>query len=208
MKALRGYLVGLILLAACVGGILGQLAAIRWKHAGVISAPTMAAFIPIGFLMVGFLIQGSTEELLLRGWFMQLIASRHGILLAIALQALIFSALHAGNLKPVNELYLGLLNIVLVAIFLAQYAIAEGSLWGACAWHGAWNWLLGLGFGLEVSGMKMGVDPLLIDLADAKGAPWWLTGASFGPEASVVTTGVLLLGIIYFMIFKPDNRAV
>ena len=42
--------------------------------------------------------------------------------------------------------------------------------------------------------------PLFVDLTATAGAPWWLTGATFGPEASVVTTAVLLAGLIVLMV--------
>ena len=44
----------------------------------------------------------------------------------------------------------------------------------------------------------MPVQSLVIDLAPKEGAPWWLTGGAFGPEASVVTSVVLLAGCAYF----------
>ena len=87
-------------------------------------------------------------------------------------------------------------NIVLFGLFISLYAVREGSLWGVCGWHAAWNWLLGLGFGLEVSGIRIDTVPLVADLTVAPGAPWWLTGGAFGPEASVVTTAVLLAGAL------------
>ena len=107
---------------------------------------------------------------------------------------------HGGNIEPSKELYVGLANIVLFGLFISLYAVREGSLWGVCGWHAAWNWLLGLGFGLEVSGMKIDSLPLITDLTAAQGAAWWLTGAAFGPEASLVTTAVLLLGTIVLVV--------
>ena len=38
-----------------------------------------------------------------------------------------------------NATALGLLNLSLFGTFLALYALAEGGLWGACAWHTLWN---------------------------------------------------------------------
>lgn len=196
MRFLRGYLLGLGFLLAVVGGI--------WLAGGYVvegggafgSSAVGAALIPIGALLLGFIIQGSSEELLFRGWLMQLIASRHGIWLAVIGNSALFALAHAGNIEPSNELYVGLANIVLFGLFISLYAVREGSLWGVCGWHAAWNWLLGLGFGLEVSGMKIDSLPLVTDLAAAPDAAWWLTGGSFGPEASVVTTAVLLTGTV------------
>jgi len=200
LRFVRGYLVGLAFLATVIGVI--------WAAGGYVvegpgafgSAAVGASLLPIGVLMLGFIIQGSTEELLFRGWLMQLIASRHGLWIAVIGNSALFALAHAGNIEPSNELYVGLANIVLFGLFISLYAVREGSLWGVCGWHAAWNWLLGLGFGLEVSGQVIETTPLVTDLTGAPGAAWWLTGASFGPEASVVTTAVLLLGLVVLVV--------
>ena len=200
MRFVRGYLIGLAFLLTVVGVI--------WAAGGYVvegagafgSTAVGAALLPIGMLMLGYIIQGSSEELLFRGWLMQLIASRHGIWIAVIGNSVLFALAHAGNIEPSNELYVGLANIVLFGLFISLYAVREGSLWGVCGWHAAWNWLLGLGFGLEVSGQVTETTPLITDLTGAPGAAWWLTGSTFGPEASLVTTGVLLLGVIVLVV--------
>lgn len=193
MRFLRGYGIGLLFLAITVGAVyLGGGYAI--EAGGVFSAAlTPMALLPIVALLFGFIIQGSTEELVFRGWLMQLIASRHGMLLAIVINTLLFMLAHGANIAPGRELAFGLINIGLYAIFMSLYAAKEGSLWGVCGVHAAWNWLLGVGFGLEVSGQLVQVTPLITDLKAVVSSPWWLTGGNFGPEASVVTTALLLV---------------
>lgn len=196
IRFVRGYLIGLAFLLTVIGVI--------WLAGGYVvegagafgSAAVGAALLPIGVLMLGFVIQGSSEELLFRGWLMQLIASRHGLWIAVVANSALFALAHAGNIEPSKELYVGLANIVLFGLFISLYAVREGSLWGVCGWHAAWNWLLGLGFGLEVSGTVIETTPLITDLTGAPGAAWWLTGGDFGPEASFVTTAVLLIGTV------------
>lgn len=160
------------------------------------AADVGAALIPILVLLLGFIIQGSTEEILTRGWLMQVIASRHGLAWGVGLSSALFGLLHAANIEPSPELFAGVLNIVLFGVFIGLYAAREGSLWGVCGWHAAWNWLLGLGFGLEVSGQVIETTPLVIDLGTQTTVPWWITGAAFGPEGSVITTAVLLIGSV------------
>lgn len=82
-------------------------------------------------------------------------------------------------------------NTVLIGVFLAIYAVNQGYLWGACGWRAAWNWLMASGLGLEVSGGGVRGGAAFVDLASVNAAPWWVTGGSFGVEASVVTTAVL-----------------
>ena len=45
---------------------------------------------------------------------------------------------------------MNLINLSLFGAFLALYALAEGGLWGACAWHTCWNWTDGHLFGLPI----------------------------------------------------------
>ena len=159
-RFLRGYVVGLGFLLADHRHHLGRRAAIASRAAA--SSPRRARSrrsLPIGALLLGFIVQGSTEEIVFRGWLMQLIASRHGLVIALIVNAVLFGLAHAGNTEPTKELALGVANIILFGTFIGLYAAREGSLWGVCGWHAAWNWLLGLGFGLEVSGQVLDATP-------------------------------------------------
>ncbi len=199
-RFLRGYAVGLAFLVAVVG-IIWVLGGYRIDAGGVFSSANVAAaLVPIMVLMVGFVIQGSTEEILTRGWLMQIISSRHGLGWGIGLSAALFGLLHAANIDPSPELLTGVLNVILFGVFIGIYAAREGSLWGVCGWHAAWNWLLGLGFGLQVSGQVIETTPLIVDLGTRTTVPWWVTGAAFGPEGSVITTAVLLVGMAVLII--------
>ena len=195
-RFVRGYLIGLAFLVAVVG-IIYALGGYQIEGAGSLG---LAALIPVGALFIGFIIQGSTEEIFFRGWLMQLLASRHGLILAVIVNSAIFGLFHGLNIEPGRELFLGLANIVLFGLFMSLYAAHEGSLWGVCGWHAAWNWLLASGFGLEVSGQQVPVTPMFTDLAFSPDVAWWLTGGIFGPEASVVTTAVLTVGTLFILV--------
>ncbi|PHY13940.1 CPBP family intramembrane metalloprotease domain-containing protein [Caulobacter sp. B11] len=194
----RGLLTGAGFLIASIG-LAWALGGYHIEGIGVWSAPSPILFLPILCLFAGFMVQGATEELMLRGWLLQLVASRHGLVAAIIVNAVVFAVLHAGNIKPSLELALALGNLLLFSVLISLYAIKEGSLWGVCAWHTAWNTLLGVGFGLDVSGAKVAVQSLVVDLAPNANAAWWLTGGAFGPEASVATSAVLLAGVVYLL---------
>ncbi|MDO1559704.1 type II CAAX endopeptidase family protein [Brevundimonas sp. 2R-24] len=195
-RFLRGYGVGLLFLVVIVGVIWG-VGGYGVEGPGAFGgADLMTALVPILILLLGFIVQGSTEEIVTRGWLMQVIASRHGLAWGIGLSSVLFGLLHAANIDPSPELAMGVTNVILFGVFIGLYAAREGSLWGACGWHAAWNWLLGLGFGLEVSGLNIEVTPLVVDLTTRETLPWWVTGAAFGPEGSIVTTAVLLIGSV------------
>ena len=194
LRFVRGYLVGCAMLVFVVGSI-WLLGGYKIESPGFWEAPTAAALAPILIYVIGFVIQGSSEEVLMRGWLMQLVASRHGIVLAVIINSMLFGAAHLGNPGSLVPKLMGCGNVALFGVFISLYACRERSLWGVCGWHGAWNWLLGVGFGLEVSGLKLKVAPLVVDLMDVPNRPVWLTGAEWGPEASVVTTLMLVTGI-------------
>ncbi|MBY0574027.1 MAG: CPBP family intramembrane metalloprotease [Undibacterium sp.] len=201
----RGLLMGFGFISAVVA-LIALMGGYQIEATGLWGQFSLGGVLALLCLFIGFMIQGATEEIFMRGWLFQLLTSRYGVMIGIVGNMLVFSLLHAGNIKPSIELFIGLFNIVLVAILLSLYALKEGSLWGVCAWHSAWNWLLGVGFGLEVSGQSLKVVPLLIDLKNAPNTSVWLNGGAFGPEASLVTSVVLLAGIVYFIKLKGHGQ--
>lgn len=154
----------------------------------------------IFLLLLGFIVQGGTEEVLTRGWILPVVGARYKPWIGIAVSTLLFSLLHLGNMG-IN--ILSIINLALVGFFLAFYCLHEGNIWGVCGWHSAWNWTQGNLFGLEVSG----VDPIggsLIDLESA--GPQFLSGGEFGPEGSVMTTIALIIAIAVIPLIKNSNN--
>jgi membrane protease YdiL (CAAX protease family) len=190
MRLARGAGIGLGCLSLVIV-LISLLGGYRIAAAGVLQSGAWTALLPITALMAGTFVQSSFEEVVMRGWLMAIVASRHGLISGIVVSTVVFTLLHAVNVKPSPELVLGLINVCLAGTFLALYASWERSLWGVCAWHAGWNWFLGTGFALKVSGATPGVRPLIAGLEPAPGAAWWLTGGDFGPEASLATTVVL-----------------
>ncbi|MER7016325.1 lysostaphin resistance A-like protein [Saccharopolyspora sp. NPDC000359] len=131
--------------------------------------------------LVGFAVQASTEEVITRGYLMQVTYRKWGLTAAVALQAVVFSLLHGANpgVTPV-----ALVNILLIALLLAFWALAEGGLWGVCAFHAVWNWCQGNVYGIEVSGMD--VQTAMLSMGGAPGSAELLTGGGFGIEASLL----------------------
>ena len=141
--------------------------------------------------LVGFTVQASTEEIVARGYLMQTTYRKWGLTAAIVVQLVVFTALHGANagvgVVPV-------LNLVLISLLLAFWALAEGGLWGVCAFHAVWNWSQGNVFGVEVSGMDLRTT--LFDANEAAGSTALLTGGPFGIEGSLVTSAVLAVGVV------------
>lgn len=102
---------------------------------------------------LGFLIQGASEEILLRSYFFVSGAANGNIMLSLIVSSGFFAVLHLLNpgVSP-----LAIVNLFLFGVFAALYFLRRGSIWGICAIHSIWNFAQGNIFGCEVSGMEMG----------------------------------------------------
>lgn len=147
-------------------------------------------------LALAFLIQGGTEEWMVRGYIYHALRERWPWWVSALASSLLFSFLHAFN--P-DVSWVALVNIVLAGFVLAELVERSGSLWGATVAHGAWNFAEACLLSLPVSGFRMF---RLLDLSIA--GPPVLTGGGFGPEGSLLLTA-LALPLIWFL--WPPRRA-
>jgi membrane protease YdiL (CAAX protease family) len=188
---LRGFALGLAMGGMVVGGI----ALSGGLNVEARVSPGWLDLVPILILMLAFVLQSGTEELMFRGWMMGRISARYGLLAGVLGNSLLFMLMHLELDAPeAGSWRLAMLfNLMtfLFAVFLSLLVIRERSIWGAAAWHAAWNWIFITWFGLPTTGIELGLTPLLVDLAPAEGAPLWLSGGTTGPEGSIITLVVL-----------------
>ncbi len=193
IRAGRGFLVGLGLFGAVILLLLptGTLA----PDAARPDVQGAAALGGVALLLLAWVVQGSAEEVFYRGFLLQAFA-RYRVWWGIAVSSLLFGVAHLGAwASPV-----AMLNLVLLGFLACLYALREGGLSGVCGLHAAWNWAQGNVFGLVVSGRDVPGGVLLDMRTDG---PTLLTGGSFGVEASLVTTVVLLLGMALTRFLRP-----
>lgn len=153
--------------------------------------------------LIGFAVQASTEEIITRGYLMQVTFRKWGLTAAVAFQAVVFALLHGAN--P-NVTAVALINILLIALLLAFWALAEGGLWGVCAFHAVWNWCQGNVYGIEVSGME--VQTTMLSIGGAPASAELLTGGGFGIEASLLTTAILAIGtVLAYLAYRRTRSA-
>jgi membrane protease YdiL (CAAX protease family) len=136
----------------------------------------------LGGLLLGFLIQGGVEEWLVRGYIYRTLKERYRPFTAAMASSLFFSAYHA--LNP-SYSWAAFVNIVLAGLILSALVERSGSLWSATVAHGVWNFTIACLLSVPVSGIDLAS---LLDTS-VTGLPW-LTGASFGPEGSLVLTAL------------------
>ena len=172
-----GIVIGAGLFVA-VYGVLSLMGVVRIEglagQAGLAGAIAGAAFAAVG------------EELLMRGGMFRIIEDMAGTAAAILVSAGIFGLLHAANkgATVVSSASIALEAGVLLGV---AYALTR-SLWLPIGLHFGWNFTEGGVFGAAVSGgQSHGVVKVAVS------GPDLLTGAAFGPEASVVAVALSLL---------------
>ena len=117
----------------------------------------------------------------MRALLLRLLWRAFGPVPAFIVAALVFGALHLAN--PGATPLAGATVVMAGLMFCALYALT-GRLWVPIGVHLAWNLAQGYLFGATVSGGTLGGSVLLSTARP--GAPAWLTGGTFGPEASVL----------------------
>jgi len=194
-KYLTGFLFGLVLFSIAVvlsilfGGMTMKLS-------------FQASFLPaIITILLGFLIQGASEEVVFRGWVLPVVGARYNLKIAIILSSALFALLH--GLNPGITL-LSVVNLVLFGVFAAVYALQEESLWGICGFHSAWNWIQGSVFGVKVSGTTVPGGSIFITTpVESKDL---ISGGAFGIEGSILCSIVFIVGIVYCIKKIKNNR--
>lgn len=179
---LGGVLLGVLLTGAAAGimAAVGALEPRAWN--------TLAGLASLAGLAVPLYLSAFFEEIVLRGYIQRTLFLHGGHVWAVAGSALCFGLLHAMN--P-GVSWLAVANIILVGVLLSLVVIRTNSLWVAAGLHFGWNLMLGPVLGLPVSGVSL---PSVLRL-QSSAELGWLAGGSFGPEASPITSGVLMLAI-------------
>jgi uncharacterized protein len=202
LKVGRGFLLGaglytLIVVVMLAGGQIAAAPADPQRSVG------LAALGGVLLVLLGWGIQGATEEIIDRGYLLQTLGARYAPWLAVITQAVLFAVMHGLNPGGLNGF--ALLNLFLMALTMAFFALWEGGLWGVCAFHAAWNWVQGNVFGLLVSGLQINFS--LFYLRPTPGSSALLTGSAFGLEASPLTTLALGLAALAAFVLLQRKQA-
>ena len=155
----------------------------------------VSAIASVLVILFGWIIQGATEEIVTRGWLLNVLSTKYNIGVGLLISSTLFGLMHLTN--P-NVNYIAVINIILVGLFYGLYVIKTNDLWAVCGMHSAWNFAQGNIFGFKVSGLDVSVGSL-IDL-NLFGSDF-VTGGIFGPEAGITATFILLasIGILLFI---------
>ena len=192
-----GFLIGLVMMSIIV--LILLLFGYITVEKNPIQPVGVSAISSVLVILFGWIIQGATEEIVTRGWLLNVLSTKYNIGVGLLISSTLFGLMHLTN--P-NVNYIAVINIILVGLFYGLYVIKTNDLWAVCGMHSAWNFAQGNIFGFEVSGLDISVGTL-IDLNLVEND--FITGGVFGPEASIVATFVLLLSIIILLFINNTN---
>lgn len=145
-------------------------------------------------LVLAWSIQGTTEELLTRGWMFSSLAAKHNIPVGILISSLFFTFLHLGN-DAIS--LIPLLDLTLFAILASLVMLKTGNIWVISGIHAAWNCFQGNVFAFPVSGTQAGQAFIAVETS----GPDWLSGGAFGVEGSIISL-LIQAGIITWLVYK------
>jgi membrane protease YdiL (CAAX protease family) len=128
------------------------------------------------------LLAAANEELVFRGFPLQVLIDGIGEWPAIIGMSAIFGALHMNN--P-SVSHLGILNTIVAGILLSLAYARTRSLWLPYAIHVGWNVGLGFVFGFRLSGIK-----IASLWTTGTAASETILGGNYGPEGGLLATFV------------------
>jgi CAAX protease family protein len=140
--------------------------------------------------VVLLLAAGATgEELFFRGYGFQLLLAAVGPYATILPVGIVFALLHGAN--P-NSSWLGIVNTAGFGILFGYAYLRSRDLWLPIGLHFGWNLTFPL-FGVNLSGLRIVMTGY--EMSWTAGALW--SGGEYGPEASVLTSAVLVLLFLF-----------
>jgi membrane protease YdiL (CAAX protease family) len=189
--ALSGVMIAAVVLLQIAGGgtrlsinpVLRQgQGGVNWAGVRTVAAEMLAA-------RVLLILAAAFEELVFRGYAFQTLLRGAPAIIPILLFSIYFGWAHWNN--P-NRTLFSTANTALAGVWLSIAYLRTRNLWFPTALHFAWNWTMGVFFGIPISGLQI-ESPLLITTNDG---PVWLTGGNYGSEGGAAATVVLIAAIV------------
>lgn len=130
---------------------------------------------------------------MLRGFIMNVISSKKGVVIGVLLNSFLFALMHMGN---DNVTFLSIFNIFIFGLLFSLLFYWSDNLWLTGAAHSLWNFTMGPVLGIEVSGMVLeGTIFKTISYPDKT----LINGGGFGLEGGIITTVVGLSGCLLLL---------
>lgn len=185
--AVKDLVFGWLLSGVMAGAFFGILLASGMLSIDSFAWNTGAFLAPVLGSFVLYILVGWWEELFFRGYLFDNLVAGLGMVMAIAVSCLLYGVVHMSN--PNASLLSG--TVIVLFGWLRLYGLlSTKQLWLSMGMHMGWNFFQGPIFGFGASGHE-GFHLIQHTLE----GPAWLTGGEFGPEASIVTIGIVLLAL-------------
>ena len=152
--------------------------------------------------LLGFLIQGMSEETVCRGYLMVSVTRRSPVAVAVIVSSLMFAC---GHLLNPGISVIAFINITLFGAFMGIYILKRGNIWGACAIHSLWNFVQGNLYGISVSGMNKLDSIINMSIVEGKDL---INGGSFGLEGGLPVTIVIVIGTVIILLTKTKKEEI
>ncbi|KJL20453.1 CAAX amino terminal protease self- immunity [Microbacterium oxydans] len=200
LRLLLGVVVGVVMISIPI--------LLLWASGAYVAAEPPSgggggvSVVPIVLLLLLTVIaQGSSEEVLTRGFLVQSLGQKLPLVAVVLVQAFIFVGVHGVLTRP-----LGFATIFLFAVFAVFVVLREGSLWLICGIHAGWNWAMGNVFGLSVSGLEPKQNAIFFLSVD-EDVPDWITGGALGTEGSAAAAIMIAVATAIAIILYRRARS-
>ncbi len=156
------------------------------------------ALLPMALTL--FLLAG-WEELGLRGYLLRQLSIGLNPVAAVIITGALFGLMHSGNPGANWE---GLAYTAIGGVLMGWLLVRSGSLWLLIGYHFGWNATAYQLFGLELSGKEGEAAMAVVTLTGSD----WLTGGSYGFEASLPAVVFEVLVLLVFTSRRYGLRSV
>lgn len=136
--------------------------------------------------LVLFAVAALHEETLFRGYPFQRLIESFGATPAIVTLSVLFAVPHLAN--PYSTIYAAFNTAAVGALFATAYLVTR-SMWLVWGMHWGWNVVLGVAYGLSVSGFDTNGP-----VNGAVDGPAWLTGGGYGIEGGASGSIAIVIG--------------
>lgn len=192
-----------LLLGALIGALMIGAAFASTLFSGAVSYTIVGFDIRILVYALGFLVFAFGEELLVRGFFMNMLARDIKPMAAIITSSLLYSLSSFSVYNIVS-----FINTFLFSMLLGIFVFKRGSIWGAFAIRFVWSFV-----GVSILGTTVFSSyPLISVLVPTFNPPEILSGSvSYGFGGGLIMTAILALAIIITLLLntkKSEQSAV
>jgi membrane protease YdiL (CAAX protease family) len=138
-----------------------------------------------------FIMVGAREEVMWRGYLQSTLTRGMGYWPAAILASVLFGA---GHITNDGETIVGIIGVMIRALFYCFLLRLTGSLWSGIGFHAAWDWAQSYLYGTPQSGHVMQGH---LFSSHPVGAPL-ISGGSVGPEGSLLWAPPFAVGLLVF----------